>query len=235
MLLYVIRHGDPCYDPDSLTPLGQRQAEAVGRRLAQVGITRVYSSPLVRAQQTAQPLCELLRLQPTIEDWTSESHAWKHFTQTYNGRQNWTFWQPNTKLRSPQNRKLDDQHFDQCDCYADLNLKQAYQYLIQGSDDFLKRHGYQREDGVYRILQPNDERIALFCHEGFSMHWFPFLLAIPPHLFWASFAITHTGVSVFQFENTDDGYTAPRALCIDDTSHLLAEHLPNSFQRKFLY
>ena len=58
MLLYVIRHGDPCYDPDSLTPLGQRQAEAVGRRLAQVGITRVYSSPLVRAQQTAQPAAD---------------------------------------------------------------------------------------------------------------------------------------------------------------------------------
>ena len=26
MFLYYIRHGDPIYNPDSLTPLGQRQA-----------------------------------------------------------------------------------------------------------------------------------------------------------------------------------------------------------------
>ena len=31
MLLLYVRHGDPIYSPDSLTPLGERQAEAVGR------------------------------------------------------------------------------------------------------------------------------------------------------------------------------------------------------------
>lgn len=37
MLFYYIRHGDPIYDPDSLTPLGKRQAEALGKRLATHG------------------------------------------------------------------------------------------------------------------------------------------------------------------------------------------------------
>ena len=55
MLLYFIRHGDPCYDPDCLTPLGLRQAEAVGRRLARYGLDRIYASPMKRAMQTAQP------------------------------------------------------------------------------------------------------------------------------------------------------------------------------------
>ena len=31
MLLFFIRHGDPNYFPDQLTPLGHRQAEAVAR------------------------------------------------------------------------------------------------------------------------------------------------------------------------------------------------------------
>ena len=35
MLLFYIRHGDPVYDPDSLTPLGLKQAEAVAKRLLQ--------------------------------------------------------------------------------------------------------------------------------------------------------------------------------------------------------
>ena len=50
MLLYFIRHGDPIYVPDSLTPLGHRQAEAVGRRLALHGLDAVYSSPSNRAR-----------------------------------------------------------------------------------------------------------------------------------------------------------------------------------------
>ena len=29
MILYYVRHGDPTYNPDELTPLGHRQAEAV--------------------------------------------------------------------------------------------------------------------------------------------------------------------------------------------------------------
>ena len=42
MLLYYIRHGDPIYNPDQLTPLGKRQAEAIGKRLAIHGIDKIY-------------------------------------------------------------------------------------------------------------------------------------------------------------------------------------------------
>ena len=61
MILYYVRHGDPIYNPDSLTPLGQRQAEAVGKRLALYGIDEVYSSDSNRAMQTAEPTCQLLK------------------------------------------------------------------------------------------------------------------------------------------------------------------------------
>ena len=44
MLLFYIRHGDPVYDPDSLTPLGLKQAEAVAKRLALFGIDEIYAS-----------------------------------------------------------------------------------------------------------------------------------------------------------------------------------------------
>ena len=29
MILYFVRHGEPIYDPDSLTPLGHEQAKAL--------------------------------------------------------------------------------------------------------------------------------------------------------------------------------------------------------------
>ena len=58
MLLYYIRHGEPTYDPDELTPNGRRQAEAVGRRLARFGLDKIYCSTSNRALQTAQPTRE---------------------------------------------------------------------------------------------------------------------------------------------------------------------------------
>ncbi len=54
MLLYYIRHGDPIYAPDSLPPLGERRAEAVGRRLAVYGPDAVYTSPSNRARLTGE-------------------------------------------------------------------------------------------------------------------------------------------------------------------------------------
>ena len=60
MLLYLVRHGIPNYATDSLTPDGALQAEAVGKRLAATGIDEIYSSPLGRARQTAEPTARLL-------------------------------------------------------------------------------------------------------------------------------------------------------------------------------
>ena len=80
MLFFYIRHGDPIYSPDSLTPLGRRQAEALGRRLARYGLDKIFVSPLKRAQETAAPACELLKKDMTVLDWTSEGLAWGEFT-----------------------------------------------------------------------------------------------------------------------------------------------------------
>lgn len=67
MLLFYVRHGDPVYNPDSLTPLGKRQAEAVAKRLAIYGIDKIYSSTSNRAYRTAMPLSELTK--KTLYKW----------------------------------------------------------------------------------------------------------------------------------------------------------------------
>jgi broad specificity phosphatase PhoE len=76
MKLALVRHGRPDED-DSARPHdpplradGWRQAKAVARLLAAEGVTRVVSSPLARAHQTAQPLAEQLGLTiDVIEGW----------------------------------------------------------------------------------------------------------------------------------------------------------------------
>ena len=55
MILYYIRHGDPIYNPDSLTPKGQKQAEALAKRFGLYGLDRIFTSDSTRAVQTAKP------------------------------------------------------------------------------------------------------------------------------------------------------------------------------------
>ena len=91
MLLYIIRHGDPIYEPDSLTEKGRLQAQALARRLAVHGLDRIYASPLIRAQQTARPTCELLHKEAVILPWTSEQAAWDDLAFTDEaGRTDWS-------------------------------------------------------------------------------------------------------------------------------------------------
>ena len=91
MLLFFLRHGDPIYNPDSLTPLGTRQAEALARRLARYGLDRIYASSSTRARLTAQPTCELLKLDAEILDWCNEQYAWEQLALETDGRRKWAF------------------------------------------------------------------------------------------------------------------------------------------------
>ena len=60
MILFYVRHGDPIYNPDQLTPLGHRQAESVAKRLALFGVDEIYASTSTRAIQTAPPVFTIL-------------------------------------------------------------------------------------------------------------------------------------------------------------------------------
>ena len=51
------------HSPTPLSPLGRAQAEATARALASEGVTAVYSSDLLRAVQTAEPLARATGLE----------------------------------------------------------------------------------------------------------------------------------------------------------------------------
>ena len=98
MIFYYIRHGDPIYDPDTLTPLGVRQAEAVAKRLALYGVDKIYSSTSNRAIQTAKPLSELVKKDVELLDFANECYVWQEFTLERNGELNWVFNDYESKL-----------------------------------------------------------------------------------------------------------------------------------------
>ena len=63
MLLFFVRHGDPDYANDSLTPLGREQAEAVVARMERCRPNRLFTSNRGRAIMTAMPTAARLGLE----------------------------------------------------------------------------------------------------------------------------------------------------------------------------
>ena len=53
MRILLIRHAEPDYSVDSLTPKGRVEAELLSRRLIRYDIRDFYVSPLGRAKDTA--------------------------------------------------------------------------------------------------------------------------------------------------------------------------------------
>lgn len=80
MVLYLMRHGiavpreEHSYLADAQRPLteeGVSKTREVARGLAQLGIScdRIFSSPLLRARQTAEITAEILGLKDRMEEW----------------------------------------------------------------------------------------------------------------------------------------------------------------------
>ena len=82
MRILFVRHGNPDYDHDCLTPLGKREAQATSERLAHVDIDAFYVSPLGRARETAEATLQKKNATATVCDWLREFEAPIHRPDT---------------------------------------------------------------------------------------------------------------------------------------------------------
>lgn len=227
MILYYVRHGDPIYNPDSLTPLGQRQAEAVGKRLALYGIDEVYSSDSNRAMQTAEPTCQLLKKEKKLCHWANENVAWREFTvANVEGRMTWGFHhKPTVELfNSSEVRALGDKWYEH-PAFEGTGFKDGMLRVNGEADAFLLSLGYRhnREGGFYEAVEPNEKRIALFAHQGFGMAFLSSVMDMNYPHFSTHFDISHSSVTVIRFAG--EGRIYPKLLQLSNDSHLYKEGL----------
>lgn len=227
MILYIIRHGEPDYSTGHLTEKGWLQAEAVGKRMAKLRVDRIFASPILRAQQTAEPACRLLGLEKQTEEWSHEIGD-ERLTPFPDGEMKSISFVQNTYYRQNGNIDLPFDKAYECDGIKQSEMKKAVDYIEKNGNDFLERLGYKEENGVYRILKENNEKVALFCHAAFSRAWVSVLLHIPLHIMWSGFDYDYTGVTVIEFQNNENGITAPKCLQYADLSHLYAEGIDDS-------
>ena len=239
MLLFYIRHGRPVYNPDSLLPIGERQAEAVARRLALHGVDRVFASSSKRAIDTARHTCDLCEVEMTVLDWCNESHAFESTSADRgDGHFKWAYTLPEWR------RKFTDESvlrlgsaWGDHPYFANTKFKDGMAMVDREADAFLASLGYvhDRAGHFYRAEKPTDERVALFAHEGFGKMFLSSVLDIPYPLFCTRFEMGYTGMSVLEFQAGADGVCIPFALTIANDGHLYRDGLPTNYQNRIRF
>lgn len=238
MLLYFVRHGDPIYNPDQLTPLGHRQAEAIAKRLSVHGVDRIFSSTSKRAYQTAIPTSEICKKEITQLDFAHEDHAWKQLCVTKpDGGRTWAFRHPETAqlFLSNEIRSLGDKWYTHPEI-ENYHFEEGIERIRDGADDFLLSLGYRhnREKNFYEAVNPNEERVALFAHEGFGAAFLSCVLDIPYPMFAVHFGLTHSSLTVIEFRE-QYGCVIPVILTSGNDSHLYREGIVTGYQNRIRY
>lgn len=199
MILYLIRHGDPDYSTNTLTPLGHEQSEACANRLAEAGVDRIYASNYGRAIETAEHLARKTGLEIGIEDWAYEISEGIHVPSA-SGADTLLYRYPGHYFYQEKYRDLpEDESIDAVDI-MNGDFKERCSRISEGLDGLLERHGYKRTaDGFYEPIRKNSDHIALFCHGGMLAH----LLHLPVHYLIHNLEVMCTGVTTLYFNDME--------------------------------
>ena len=202
MEIHLIRHGNMKGDPhlhmrppvtDCLSDLGVAQAAALGRAVADVPFTHIYSSPLGRALQTAQAVAGERGLDIGVEPWLEE---WRP-AHVMDGAEDTRFesiMAEAAKLRPEQTWKT----------AAGESLLQMADRIIPGMQSLLHRHGIAAGHGGYLFQNPdNSDILAVVAHGGSLNVLMKFLLGLPLQP-GSSFHFQESGVAQIGFHQVID-------------------------------
>lgn len=230
MQILIVRHGDPDYERDTLTKKGWREAECLAKRLSQLDVKAFYVSPLGRAKDTAS--LSLKKMGRTAEElpWMQEFRASVSRPDAEGKTIAWD-WLPQDWMT--QEVFYDRERWFGHPIMRDSDISREYQWVTEGLDALLMRHGYVRKGNYYQVEHANTDRIVLICHFGVQCVMLSHLLGISPMILWHGFCAAPTSVTTINTEERRKGIAAFRVASFGDVSHLYAAKEPVSFQARF--
>ncbi len=231
MRLLIIRHGDPDYSIDGLTPVGQREAALLADRLEKENIKAIYCSTLGRAKATAAPTLRRLGMTAEYCEWLREFNYATVFSPWFQRPAG--AWDLLPEYVNAHPELYHPYDWMKCELFKDTQVPQAYRTVTAALDRMLKTHGYEREGYVYKAVARNHDTVALFCHYGVTAVLLSHLMNCSPYSIWQHAVTLPTAVTVLYTEERREGIAHFRAAAIGDTSHLYAKGVQPSFSARF--
>lgn len=230
MKLLIIRHGDPDYSIDSLTPVGWEEARLLVERIARLDVKAFYLSPLGRAQDTASLTLQNMNRTGETLSWLREFSAAVIKPGEEEPGCAWD-WLPQDWTAEPRFFSAED--WTKPEAYEKANMAALAKEVADGLDALLAKHGYVRNGKLYRAEKPNEDTIVLFCHFGVECVILGHLLGISPVLLWHGTCAAPTSVTTLTTEERREGIAYFRMSAFGDISHLYAAGQEPAFAARF--
>lgn len=230
MKLLIIRHADPDYSIDSLTPTGWKEAELLSHRISKLDVKAFYTSPLGRAKDTASLSLKKMNREATVCPWLREFDRAIARPDSDKLIIPWD-WLPADWTAVPEH--FDYQKWYTTDIMKDGHVKEEYDWVTSELDKLLAKHGYEREGNYYHAVNANNDTIVLFCHFGLECVLLSHLLNISPMQLWHGMCAAPSSVTTLVTEERRKGIAYFRMSSFGDISHLYAGGEGPSFAARF--
>ena len=230
MEIIIVRHCEPNYEIDSLTPKGWREAELLSDKLSKMEIDEWYCSPHGRAKDTASCTMKKVGQEAIVYDWLRE----------FKGTVKYDFLDKPIRCWDmlPSYWTKEEKYYSRDDWYkADLiqagNTGAEYKWVTEEFDKFLAERGYVHESGCFRVEKANHKRIVFFCHFGVSCVLLAHLLGVSPYTFFQGFVMQPSSVTSVVTEEREEVIASFRIRSYGDVSHLYVADEEPSFMARF--
>ena len=230
MKLLIVRHADPDYSIDSLTPTGWKEAELLSERLKKLDIKDFYTSPLGRAKDTASLTLNKIQREATTLPWLREFHCSIARPDQPVPKIPWD-WLPADWTRVPE--YFDKDAWCTTDIMKNGNVDKEYLWVTSELDKLLANHGYVRENHYYRAKKANNDTIVFFCHFGLECVLLSHLLNVSPMILWHGMCAAPSSVTTLVTEERRQGIAYFRMSSFGDISHLYTAGEEPSFAARF--
>lgn len=221
MKLLIIRHADPDYKNNTLTETGWEEAALLAQRLSGVNISAFYCSPMGRAKDTASLTLKAKNAEAEILPWLRE--VWVSINRPDRGKSPPFDWMPKDWTTCPQFYSLD--RWLEHPVFEENQMVELVTTVYNGIDGLLARHGYARENNLYRAVAPNEDTIVIFSHFGLECLILSRILGISPMVLWHSTCALTSSITTLVTEERQEGIACFRMIGFSDVSHLIANNL----------
>ena len=220
MRILLIRHAEPDYTVDSLTPKGRVEAELLSIRLAKYNIRDFYMSPLGRAQDTASYTLSKLHRNATTLPWLQEFRG--SYPDPESGTRRIVAWDVKPRIWTEFPEIADYHLWHKSPAFEGGNVSEIWQETTDGVNELLARYGYHKDGPVWQCEKNEDFTIALFSHFGISMAVLGYLTDISPMVLWHRTLCLPSSVTEIVTEERIKGEVAFRITKLGDLTHLEA-------------
>lgn len=217
MNLYLIRHAQPDYEHDTITDFGKQQAEKLADWLKDIQVDELYHSSMGRAGMTASYLAKKWNIQPKSIDWAREV-SWNNNSR--GNYDNLSPWALKDKLISKEQYYPEGETWKENPETRDDIFIKEYDERCKNLDLFLKEHGYERRNQLYKAVEPNDKTVVIVCHGGVISAWVSYLTNVPFYQYISHMGVDLTAVTKIHFRGEKNMCDAAQLIYVNSQAHL---------------